>query len=61
MQLDGYKSEFKKRESKSGEGICFYIKEHMNFNVRHDLEKLLNRLRFSRTRFEAEIRKHWFL
>ena len=37
VQIDGYKSEFKNRESKSGGGVGFYIKEHMNYNVRHDL------------------------
>ena len=40
VQIDGYKSEFKNRESKSGVGVGFYIKEHMNFNVRHDLRKI---------------------
>ena len=40
VQIDGYKSEFKNRESKSGGGVGFYIKEHMNFNVRHDLGKI---------------------
>ena len=39
VQIDGYKSEFKNRESKSGGGVGFYIKKHMNFNVRHDLRK----------------------
>ena len=39
VQVDGYKSEFKNKESKSG-GIGFYIKEHMNFNGRHDLERI---------------------
>ena len=38
--IDGYKSEFKNRESKSGGGVGFYIKEHMNFNVRQDLRKI---------------------
>ena len=28
VQIDGYKSEFKNRESKSGGGVGFYIKEH---------------------------------
>ena len=37
VQIDGYKSQFKNRESKSGGGVGFYI---MNFNVRHDLEKI---------------------
>ena len=40
VQIDGYKSEFKNRESKSGGGVGFYIKEHMNFNNRHDLRKI---------------------
>ena len=31
VQIDGYKSEFKNRESISGGGVGFYIKEHMNF------------------------------
>ena len=39
VQTDSYKSEFKNRESKSRGGVVFYIKEHMSFNVRHDLEK----------------------
>ena len=34
VQIDGYKSEFKIRESKSGSGVGFSIKEHMS---RHDL------------------------
>ena len=29
-----------KIESKSGGGVDFYIKEHMNFNVRHNLGKI---------------------
>ena len=37
VQIDGYKSQFKNRESKSGGGVGFYI---MSFNVRHDLEKI---------------------
>ena len=40
VQIDGYKAEFKNRESKSGGGIGFNIKEHMSFNVRHDVEKV---------------------
>ena len=40
VQIDGYKSEFKSRESISGGGVGFYIKEHMSFNVRHDHEKI---------------------
>ena len=28
VQIDGYKSEFKNREPKSGGGVGFYIKEH---------------------------------
>ena len=40
VQIDGYKSEFKNRESKYGGGVGFDIKEHMSFNVRHDLEKI---------------------
>ena len=40
VQIDGYTSGFKNRESKSGVGIGFYIKEHMNFNVQHDLGKI---------------------
>ena len=39
VQIDGYKSEFKNREPKFGGGLGFYIKEHMSFNVRHDLGK----------------------
>ena len=39
VQTDSYKSEFKNRESKPRGGVVFYIKEHMSFNVRHDLEK----------------------
>ena len=34
VQIDGYKSEFKIRESKSGSGVGFSIKEYMS---RHDL------------------------
>ena len=37
VQIDGYKSQFKNRESKSGGAVGFYI---MSFNVRHDLEKI---------------------
>ena len=33
VQNDGYKSEFKYRESKLRGGVGFYIKEHMNFNI----------------------------
>ena len=40
LQIDGYKSEFKNRGSESGGEVSFYIKEHMNFNVRHNLEKI---------------------
>ena len=40
VQIDGYKAEFKNGESKSGGGIGFNIKEHMSFNVRHDVEKV---------------------
>ena len=40
VQIDSYKSEFKNRESKSGGVVGFYIKEHMNFNVRHGLWKI---------------------
>ena len=36
-QIDAYKSQFKNRDSKSGGRVCFYIKEHMSFNVRRDL------------------------
>ena len=40
VQIDGYKSEFKNRESKSGGGLGLYIKQRMSFNVRHDLKKI---------------------
>ena len=40
VQIDGYKSEFKNRDSKSGGGVGFHIKEHMNFNLRHDVGKI---------------------
>ena len=40
VQIKGYKSEFKNRASKSGGGVGFYIKEHVNYNVRHDLWKI---------------------
>ena len=39
VQIDGYKSEFKNRESKSEGRVGFYIKEHMSLNVWHDLGK----------------------
>ena len=40
VQIGGYTSEFKNRESKSGVGVGFCIKEPMNFNVQHDLGKI---------------------
>ena len=39
VQIDGYTSKFKNRESKLGGRVVFYIKEHMSFNNQHDLEK----------------------
>ena len=62
VQSDGYRSEYKNRDSKSGEGVGFYIKEHwrvLTFDT--VLEKLMNRFRFSGLRFKIEVRTHWFL
>ena len=39
VQINGYSSVWKNRESKTG-GVGYYIKEHMSFKVRHDLGKI---------------------
>ena len=33
LQIDAYKSQFKNRDSDSEGRVCFYVKEHMSFNV----------------------------
>ena len=40
IQINGYSSVWKKRESKTGGSFGFYIKEHMSFKVRHDVGKI---------------------
>ena len=40
MQINGYSSVWKNRESKTGGGVGFYIKEHKSFKVRHFLGKI---------------------
>ena len=40
VQINGYSSVWKNRESKTGGGVGFYIKEHMSFKVRNDLGKI---------------------
>ena len=40
VQINGYSSIWKKRESKTGGSFDFYIKEHMSFKVRHDVGKI---------------------
>ena len=40
VQINGYSSVWKNRESKTGGGVGFYIKEHMSFKVSHDLGKI---------------------
>ena len=40
IQINGYSSVWKSRESKTGGGVSFYIKEHMSLKGRHDLGKI---------------------
>ena len=40
VQINGYSSVWKDRESKTGDGVGYYIKEHMSFKVRHDIGKI---------------------
>ena len=40
VQINGYSSVWKNRESKTGGGVGFYIKEHMSVKVRQDLGKI---------------------
>ena len=40
VQINGYSSVWKNRESKTGGSVGFYIKEHMSFKLRHDLGKI---------------------
>ena len=40
IQINGYSSVRKNRESKTGGGVSFYIKEHMSLKRRHDLGKI---------------------
>ena len=40
IQINGHSSVWKNRESRTGGGVGFYIKEHMSFKVRHDLDKI---------------------
>ena len=40
VQINGYSSVWKNRESKTGGGVGFSIKEHMSFKVSHDLGKI---------------------
>ena len=40
LQINGYSSVWKNRESKTGGGVGFYIKEHMSVKVRQDLGKI---------------------
>ena len=40
MQINSYSSVWKNRESKTGGGVGFYIKEHMSVKVRQDLDKI---------------------
>ena len=37
IQINGHSLVWKNRESKTGGGVAFFIKEHMSFKVRHDL------------------------
>ena len=39
----------KNKESKTGGGVGFYIKEHMSFKVRHDLTKIDESIEILRT------------
>ena len=39
VQINGYSSVWKNRESKTGRGVGFYIKEDMSFKIRYDLGK----------------------
>ena len=40
VQINGYSSLWKNRESKTGGGVSFYVKEHMLFKARHALGKI---------------------
>ena len=40
LQISGYSSVWKNRDSKTGRGVGYYIKKHMSFKVRHDLGKI---------------------
>ena len=40
LQINDYSSVWKNRDSKTGRGVGYYIKEHMSFKVRHDLGKI---------------------
>ena len=40
VQINGYSSVWKNRESKTGGDVGYYIKEHMSFKVRHNLVKI---------------------
>ena len=40
IQINGYASVWKNRDSKTGGGVGFYVKEHMSFKVCHDLGKI---------------------
>ena len=56
VQIDGYKSEFKNRGSKSGGGVgVSTLKNILVLTFDMTLKKLMNRLRFSGSRFKVEI------
>ena len=40
LQINGYSSVWKNRDSKTGRGVGYSIKKHMSFKVRHDLGKI---------------------
>ena len=40
VQINGYSSVWKNRESENGRSVGIYIKEHISFKVRHDLGKI---------------------
>ena len=40
VNIEDYKSAFRNRENKKGGGVGLYIKDHLSFSVRHDLNKI---------------------
>ena len=49
VQINNYSPIWKNKESKTGGGVGFYIKEHMSFKVRHDLTKTDESIEILRT------------